>query len=479
MRTPDQELRLQAEEAKKKRGETAASDPYRQNYHIMAPVGLLNDPNGVIQWNGVYHLFFQWQPFHTGHGAKFWAHVTTKDFVEWKEEEIALAPGEWYDKNGCYSGSAIEKDGRLCLMYTGNVRDEEGNRETYQCLAVSEDGIVFEKKGVVARLPEGYTAHFRDPKVWKKDGAYYMVLGAQTEKLTGSAVLFTSENLTDWTFLGAIAGADSGGLGSFGYMWECPDLFSLDGTDVLLVCPQGLEADGIKYHNSHQAGYFLGRLHTEPPEFKHGEFTELDRGFDFYAAQTLEDDKGRRILFAWMGVPDQHEDKHPTHAYHWIHCLTMPRQLSLSNGRIIQRPLPEMKSRRTDEQKRRLQLNCSSVSLPVKDASRAEVLLEDITCESGFEISIRGAARFIFHQEEGLAVLERTAFSGEEKETRSCAISEVHSVQLFLDASSIELFLNDGEEVFSARYFPFPGNDDVTVTSVGKTEINGSIWTLL
>ena len=111
-------------------------------------------------------------------------------------------------------------------------------------------------------------------------------------------------------------GADSGGLGSFGYMWECPDLFSLDGTDVLLVCPQGLEADGIKYHNSHQAGYFLGRLHTEPPEFKHGEFTELDRGFDFYAAQTLEDDKGRRILFAWMGVPDQHEDKHPTHAYH-------------------------------------------------------------------------------------------------------------------------------------------------------------------
>ena len=337
-------------------------------------------------------------------------------------------------------------------MYTGNVRDGEGNRETYQCLAVSEDGIVFEK-GVVARLPEGYTAHFRDPKVWKKDGAYYMVLGAQTEKLTGSAVLFTSENLTDWTFLGAIAGADSGGLGSFGYMWECPDLFSLDGTDVLLVCPQGLEADGIKYHNSHQAGYFLGRLHTEPPEFKHGEFTELDRGFDFYAAQTLEDDKGRRILFAWMGVPDQQEDKHPTHAYHWIHCLTMPRQLSLSNGRIIQRPLPELKSRRTDEQKRRLQLNCSSVSLPVKDASRAEVLLEDITCESGFEISIRGAYRFIFHQEEGLAVLERTDFSGEENEKLR---RQRGAFRAALSGCILHrIVLNDGEEVFSARYFPF------------------------
>ncbi len=201
-----------------------------------------------------------------------------------------------------------------------------------------------------------------------------MVLGAQTEKLTGSAVLFTSENLTDWTFLGAIAGRTPAVSGHSAICGNVPTCFPLTEPTSLLVCPQGLEAEGIEYHNSHQAGYFLGRSHTEPPEFKHGEFTELDRGFDFYAAQTLEDDKGRRILFAWMGVPDQHEDKHPTHAYHWIHCLTMPRQLSLSNGRIIQRPLSEMKSRRTDEQKHRLQLNCSSVSLPVKDASRAEVV---------------------------------------------------------------------------------------------------------
>lgn len=157
------------------------------------------------------------------------------------------------------------------------------------------------KKGVVARLPEGYTAHFRDPKVWKKDGAYYMVLGAQTEKLTGSAVLFTSENLTDWTFLGAIAGRTPAVSGHSVICGNVPTCFPLTEPTSLLVCPQGLEADGIEYHNSHQAGYFLGRSHTEPPEFKHGAFTELDRGFDFYAAQTLEDDKGRRILFAWMG----------------------------------------------------------------------------------------------------------------------------------------------------------------------------------
>lgn len=131
---------------KLKKEHIAASDPYRQHFHIMPPVGLLNDPNGVVYWKGVYHLFFQWQPFQTGHGAKFWGHYTTRDFVNWKREEIALAPSDWFDKNGCYSGSAVVKDDRLYLFYTGNVRDQDGNRETYQCLAVSDDGLTFEKK---------------------------------------------------------------------------------------------------------------------------------------------------------------------------------------------------------------------------------------------------------------------------------------------------------------------------------------------
>lgn len=317
----------------------------------MPPVGLLNDPNGVIYWKGSYHVFFQWQPFQTGHGAKFWGHYTTQDVVNWKREEIALAPSDWFDKNGCYSGSAVTKDDRLYLFYTGNVRDQDGNRETYQCLAVSDDGLSFEKKGVVARLPEGYTAHFRDPKVWEHEGTWYMVIGAQTENLKGQAVLFASDNLSEWRFLGPITGAGFNGLDEFGYMWECPDLFSLQGSDVLIVSPQGLEADGFRYQNVYQSGYFVGRLDYNKPELKHGEFTELDQGFDFYAPQTLEDDQGRRILFAWMAVPDQDEGSHPTIDYHWIHCMTLPRQLTLSGQKLIQQPLPELKAMRRNEKK--------------------------------------------------------------------------------------------------------------------------------
>lgn len=96
----------------------------------MPPVGLLNDPNGVIYWKGSYHVFFQWQPFQTGHGAKFWGHYTTQDVVNWKREEIALAPSDWFDKNGCYSGSAVTKDDRLYLFTQemSGIRMEIGKR---------------------------------------------------------------------------------------------------------------------------------------------------------------------------------------------------------------------------------------------------------------------------------------------------------------------------------------------------------------
>ncbi|MED4646537.1 sucrose-6-phosphate hydrolase [Bacillus inaquosorum] len=479
MTAHDQELRRRAYEEVEKKEPIANSDPHRQHFHIMPPVGLLNDPNGVIYWKGSYHVFFQWQPFQTGHGAKFWGHYTTQDVVNWKREEIALAPSDWFDKNGCYSGSAVTKDDRLYLFYTGNVRDQDGNRETYQCLAVSDDGLSFEKKGVVARLPEGYTPHFRDPKVWEHEGTWYMVVGAQTENMQGHAVLFASDNLTEWRFLGPITGAGFNELDEFGYMWECPDLFSLQGSDVLIVSPQGLETDGFRYQNVYQSGYFVGRLDYNKPELKHGGFTELDQGFDFYAPQTLEDDQGRRILFAWMAVPDQDEGTHPTIDYHWIHCMTLPRQLTLSGQKLIQQPLPELKAMRRNEKKVQINMHGSSGTLPVENPEKAEILIEDIDTESGFSISIRGTAAFSFHKDEGIVTLERTSFDGKRTEARHCCIKDLHTVHMFIDASSVEIFVNNGEEVFSARYFPFPGNHEVTASSTGKSEMNVGIWTLM
>lgn len=146
MTTTDAALRQKVADRIRNYEHLVKKDVYRQHFHLMPPVGLLNDPNGLIQWKGIYHVFYQWQPFKTGHGAKFWGHYTSTDLVNWQHEEAALAPSDWFDQNGCYSGSAFINDGQMHVMYTGNVRDEQGNRETYQCLAVSEDGIHFHKK---------------------------------------------------------------------------------------------------------------------------------------------------------------------------------------------------------------------------------------------------------------------------------------------------------------------------------------------
>ncbi len=476
----DEQLKQQAyDEVDKNRAEVER-DPYRLTYHIMPPAGLLNDPNGFIQWNGTYHLFYQWMPFKTGHGAKFWGHYTSDNLVRWSHEEIALAPSEWYEKNGCYSGSAIDHDGVMTLFYTGNVKDEDGNRETYQCKAVSVDGLHFKKEGPVITLPEGYTPHFRDPKVWKHGDRWYMIVGAQNIDLEGRAVLFRSDDLYKWEHLGPIAGSHLGQLGDFGYMWECPDLFPLGGKDVLIASPQGLEASGMLYNNVYQAGYFVGELDYKNARMAHGDFTELDRGFEFYAPQTTEDDKGRRILIAWMGVPDQNEQDQPTVKHKWLHTMTLPRVLALKEGKLIQQPVEELESLRKNEVTHQgMLLENEEAEYEGISGKAAELLLEEFSGNAEqFEIGIRGNARLLYNNREKRFTLERKSFVDGLTESRHCYLAKLDSIRVFLDASSVEVFLNGGEEVFTARIFPDPGNGRIVFGAKGNVEFNLKKWDL-
>ena len=452
----------------------SADDPNRLHYHLMPPAGLLNDPNGFVFYKGKYHIFYQWNPFETDHGSKYWGHFISEDLVHWEEAPIALAPCDWFDKNGCYSGSAIVHEDRLYLFYTGNVKDEQGRRESYQCLAYSDDGIHFTKKGPVIHVPEGYTAHFRDPKVFKRGKFWYMAIGAQTVEEKGEAVLYHSDDLAHWEFAGPIAGSGMNGLGDFGYMWECPDLFSLDGEDILLVCPQGLEPEGIKYNNIFQSGYFSGRMDYEKNSFHHGDFHELDRGFDFYAPQTTVDSKGRTLLFGWMGNAEGKEVSQPTEKYGWIHALTLPRVLEWNGGRLLQHPVPELDRLRMDEVSYpELELADGTHAFPdmVGKAFEWEMKVKDWDAEQ-LIIRLSQSARIIFRQDTGMLTFERKAPSDQMRtEARHCIIGELTELRLFRDTSSIELFVNGGEEVFSSRVF------DQHVTGPLELEVSGNIIT--
>jgi beta-fructofuranosidase len=446
------------------------NDPYRLNYHLMPPVGLLNDPNGLIHYKGVYHVFYQWNPFGTEHGAKFWGHYTSSDMVHWIEEPAALAPSEWYERNGCYSGSAVESDGQLYLFYTGNVKHEDGTRETYQCLAVSSDGVHFEKHGPVLKLPSGYTAHFRDPKVWKKGDRWYMVVGAQTLDEKGAAALFISKDLYHWEELGIIAGSGINGLDGFGYMWECPDLIHLSGKDILLVSPQGLEPTGFLYNNLFQSGYMIGNFDYECFTFQHGPFTELDRGFDFYAPQTFTDDSGRTILYGWMGITDEMESYQPTILHHWVHALTIPRVLELRDDKIYQRPVEELKKLRKDE----IEVETTGDQFHIAALS-AELLLTSLVAGS-FQISFRNEAHLCFDSDKKEISLHRRNLKTGALETRTCKLASVFMLHIFMDHSSLEIFINEGEEVFTARYFPHPHDDSIIFN--GEAKFNLTKWNL-
>ncbi|MGM0854505.1 MAG: glycoside hydrolase family 32 protein [Bacillota bacterium] len=478
--TKDEQLRKEAYEEIKKHKNVVEKDPYRLHYHLMPPVGLLNDPNGFIQFKGVYHLYYQWMPFKTGHGAKFWGHYSSKDLVNWNHEEIALTPSEWFEKNGCYSGSAIEHGGKIYVYYTGNVKDEEGNRESYQCLALSEDSIHFDKKGPIVHLPEGFTAHFRDPKVWEQDGTYFMVVGAQTTELKGAVALLQSENLIDWEYRGVLAGGGGGKLADFGYMFECPDLFKLGDQDILIFSPQGIEGVGMKYQNVYQAGYVAGHFDSAAGTFEHGDFEELDRGFDFYAPQTTVDDKGRRILFAWMSVPDQNEQDHLTIEHKWLHTMTLPREMKLVNDKVRQVPLEELRDLRAGEAiEHEVELDKESRELNGVNGKAFELEIGDLSLSEGwFDLSIGDGVRLVYSTGEQVVTLERKSYVNGVVENRQCKVVNLNSLRMFVDTSSIEVFINEGEETFTARFYPSPKNDTVRFGASNQARFTIRKWDL-
>lgn len=458
--------------------ELVQGDYYRLKYHIMPPAGLLNDPNGFIHIYGYYHLFYQFHPFDTKHGLKYWGHIRSKDLVHWEDLPIALAPVEEYETHGCYSGSAVNNQGIFTLIYTGNVKDRQGNRETYQCIATSKDGIQFEKckrNPVMRNQPQGYTRHFRDPKVWRKDGSWYMVIGAQTMQGEGRVLLFQSDHLKNWTLIGEVAGSGIGGLGYFGYMWECPDMFELGGKDVLIACPQGLQPQGDLYNNKYQCGYFIGTLDYKTGRMEHHGFTELDRGFEFYAAQTTLDEKGRRILIAWMGLPE--EEEHPTIEYGWIHAMTLPRVLVREGNKICQKPVEELKAlRKNPVVYRNIMVEDEEIILSNIHGDVLELLVEfEVKDAKEFGIKLRcsedGKERTIisYSLETKKVEFNRNHSGRGYKGIRRCSVKDREIIQfhIFMDTSSVEIFLNDGEEVFTGRIYPNKSSRGIRFYAVG------------
>ncbi|MFM2622879.1 sucrose-6-phosphate hydrolase [Vibrio owensii] len=439
-------------------------DKLYPSFHIAPPYGLLNDPNGLSEFNGEHHIFYQWFPIAPTHGLKHWYHVSTKDFINYTDHGVALYPDEDYDSHGVYSGGGLVDGEELLLFFTGNKRDQDWVREPTQCYATMNAQGDIVKKGVVVRNSE-YTEHFRDPKVWKEGDTYYMVVAAQTQELHGSMVLYRAKELGDWEHLGPI----KTDYDKFGFMWECPDYFELDGKGIMLFSPQGVSSENpYDYKNIFSVSYILGdALNTELVELEnHQSIAQPDYGFDFYAPQTYLDEQGRRIMYAWIGLP---EIDTPSVKHQWTGLLSLPRELRVEGNYMVQSPLKELEALRVSE------THVSGQVVLTKTTFELEVQTKDsFTIE--LSNSLGDSLRFSLDSEKfTLDRSNNTETYAEEYGLIRYAprIDEQQKVRLFVDNSVLEIFINNGKHTMTSRFYI----DDMNTLTLSEG-IDGSMFNL-
>ena len=316
-----------------------ASDPLRPQYHLMPAHNWMNDPNGPIYYRGRYHMFHQYNPQAAVWGNMNWAHATSEDMIRWKHEPIALSPTPGGpDRDGVFSGSAVLDNGKPTVIYTAvappatpdeaTLRDGAHTWRETQCLAVAQDDSLRTWKKlpepVIAAPPAGLAVTgFRDPCLWREGNLWMLILGSGVSRKGGVILLYSSPDLRNWTYLhplveGATTDIKSVNPVDSGEMWECPDFFPLGNKHVLLISTMGK----VRW----KVGTYANQRFT--PE-KEG---VVDWG-SYYAAKTMLDADGNRILWGW--IPETRPDAELI-AAGWAGVMSLPRVLSLSSENDLQ-----------------------------------------------------------------------------------------------------------------------------------------------
>lgn len=467
----------------------------RPAYHVSSPTGWINDPNGFSIFQNEYHLFFQYHPFGTAWGPMHWGHCKSKDLVHWEYLPAAMAPDESYDEGGCYSGSAIEVDGEHVLVYTGVIdRYLEDGFHYYrqvQCMAKG-DGTEYgkyERNPLITgeSLPEGSSLEdFRDPKIWKEEDGYYLVVGSRAADGCGQILLYRSDNLERWEFVTILDQS----RGEYGRMWECPDFFQLGDKQILMVSPQDMRAKGLEFHNGNNSIFIYGQYEKDTQRFTREKITSADYGLDFYAPQTLLTEDGRRIMIAWMQSWDA---KIAPADFQWSGMMTVPRELTLKNGRIYQQPVRELEQYRSNPVEYTDQLITETTAL---EGIRGRIL--DLQIEitrfdfEHFQIRFAknddyemmlgyNAVRQCLTVDRTHSGLERDVVCRRKMEAAPISLedgSEILKLRLLLDKYSVEVFVNDGEKTMSSIFYTPMEADEIIFDTDGIACINVMQYTI-
>lgn len=419
-------------------------DPYRLKFHITPLKGWMNDPNGFTCYKGDYHIFYQAYPYAPESGTKHWAHVMTADFVTYTRLPIALIPDAEYDYQGCYSGSAIEKDDKLYLLYTGHVADKSPKEE--QCLAWSEDGIVFEKfvGNPVILHPVGMEEDFRDPYVWQRDGIYYCIVGCKSDD-KGSVLLYQSKDLINWDFVNIMLE----GTEHDGTMWECPSYTEIGDTAILFLSPEN------RQNRKHSTLYYTGKLNYKTGKFQVCAEGKTDHGSEFYAPQVINSGE-RKLLTAWM---DNWESEKKSRDNMWCGALIYPREIDIREGKLCLNPIKELEqSERVLFCRTTFCLEAGENGLSQVHSAVFDLNLRILKCEmagKNLRLCFRtgdNEEMVNLHLTENKVCVEITEYDRCRKNEIlfSELVREEFHLRILGDMSSMELFINDG--IINATY---------------------------
>ena len=468
----------------------AANSPYQMHYHIRPQSGLLNDPNGFSYYNGEFHVFYQNFPFGPVHGLKSWFHMTSPDLVHWENKGLALIPDTVYDSHGAYSGSALPlPSGDLFLMYTGNHRDADWIRTPYQL------GALMDSKGNVTKLdhplimpPDYVSEHFRDPQVIRYNDTYYALLGAQDQETkTGHIVVYKSRDLKQWQDLGYLDFTEQ----EMGYMIECPNLVFVNDQPVLIFCPQGLDKNIASYDNIYPNMYLIGediRLNGPKMTPAQPQPLNLDDGFDVYASQAFNAPDGKAYLISWVGLPDT---TYPTDSEGWANCLSQVKELELRDGHLYQHPVVAMGSlrqqgtllrpeRRVNDRQQLLDQSGNQYELRLtlrKNQHGSLHLAASADLSQGLRLDFNTGADASLTLDRGQAGL---AVATDYGTTRTITLPAHRDCQLdiFIDGSLCEVFVNDGHNVMTARFFADPSHQTVAFVAEQAIDFTSTYWPL-
>ncbi len=407
-------------------------------YHISPPFGLLNDPNGLSYINGKYNIYFQWYPGGPTHGLKHWFKLMTSDLINYQIGGVAMKPSK-VDKEGVFSGSYLRVDDTNKIVYTG-VSKENGKIIQRQNIATLENGEINKKKLLIDNTDYVWD-QFRDPSWFRQDGLDYIIVGAQTNDMQPVIAVYHYKN-GEALFIGNI----NIDLGKAYSMIECPQIVEADNKYILILSPQGLEREGINYQNTFNVLYTVfDKVDLQRMELKGAcSFKEFDFGHDFYAPQIFENAKNL-LLFGWAGCG---KSKYPEQNDGWMNVLSMPREISLKDSQLLQKP--DMSVRSLVQQYTTIQRNKEFIA-----ASKSFTIKSHI--DTGFSIKLGDSNGSIsLFEKDGYLILDRsresppiTSLHGDIR----CVKLETTDFEMFVDNLIIELFINNGKNTMTSRVY--------------------------